>query len=76
MPNSYPPFESSKDVIPEAWLHADIIFDVVYDNDISRHAMKFRKQSDELAALSKVTSALCKWQKLKYEESSTRYIWR
>jgi hypothetical protein len=71
-----PAIESSKDVIPEAWLHADIIFDVVYGNDISRGAMKFRKQSDELAALSKVTSALCKWQQLTYEESSTRYLWR
>lgn len=71
-----PAIESSKDVIPEAWLHVDIIFDVLYNDDISPHAMKFRKQSDELAALSKVTSALCKWQTLKYEESRIRYLWR
>jgi chromodomain-helicase-DNA-binding protein 4 len=72
----FPPIESSKDVIPEAWLHVDIMFDVVYDNDIPRQSMKFRRQSDELAALSRVTSALCKWQTLKYEESSARYLWR
>ena len=66
-----PSIESSKDVIPEAWLHVDIIFDVVYGNNISRSGMRFRNQSDELRALSKITSALCKWQKLKYEESNS-----
>jgi hypothetical protein len=63
-----PTIESSKDVIPDAWLRPDIVFDVQYDN-VSREGMKFRTQSNELDAISKVTSALCKWQKLKYEES-------
>lgn len=68
-----PAIESSEDVIPDAWLRPDIIFDVQYD-DLSRDAMKFRKESDELNAISKVTSALCKWQKLKYEESRSSKI--
>jgi hypothetical protein len=61
--------ESSEDVIPEAWLRADIIFDVLYEDDRSREAMRFKSETAELDALPKVTEALCKWQKLKYEES-------
>jgi hypothetical protein len=60
--------ESSKDVIPEEWLHADIIFDVRYNDDDTREKMKFRSQNSELEALSNVSRALCKWQKLNYEE--------
>jgi hypothetical protein len=63
-----PEIHSSEDVIPEAWLRADIIFDVLYDGDRSRDAMKFRSEISERNALSKVTQALCRWQKLKYEE--------
>lgn len=65
--------QSPQDVIPDAWLRPDIIFDVEYD-ELSRDQMKFRKQSDELDAISKVTSALCKWQKLKYEESKPLFV--
>ena len=64
------PIISSEDVIPEAWLRADIIFDVIYDDEYSRNAKKFPTQSQELEAITRVTSALCKWQQLKYEESS------
>jgi hypothetical protein len=60
---------TSEDVIPEAWLRADIIFDVVYEGDLSRNAMKFKSEIAERNALPKVTQALCRWQKLKYEES-------
>jgi chromodomain-helicase-DNA-binding protein 4 len=60
---------SSEDIIPEAWLRADIIFDAVYEGDRSRDAMRFKSEIGERNALSKVTQALCKWQKLKYEES-------
>lgn len=56
-----------EDVIPEKWLRADIIFDVRYD-DLTRDQMKFHSQGEELAALSKVTEALCKYQQLRYEE--------
>jgi chromodomain-helicase-DNA-binding protein 4 len=59
---------SSEDVIPEEWLRADIIFDVQYQNNVGREKMGFRSQKAELEALAKVTQALCKWQKLKYEE--------
>jgi hypothetical protein len=61
--------QSSEDVIPEAWLRADIIFDVMYEGDRSREAMRFKSETAELHSLPKVTEALCKWQKLKYEES-------
>lgn len=63
-----PEIQSSEDVIPEAWLRADIMFDVVYEGDRSREAMRFKSETAELEALPKVTEALCKWQKLKYEE--------
>ena len=63
-----PSISSSEDVIPDAWLRPDIVFDVRYNDDIPP-AMTFRSQQDELDAVTKVTSALCKWQKLKYEES-------
>jgi chromodomain-helicase-DNA-binding protein 4 len=68
-----PAIQSPQDVIPDAWLRPDIIFDVQYD-ELSRDQMEFRKQSDELDAISKATSALCKWQKLKYEESNSPFI--
>jgi hypothetical protein len=64
-----PSISSSEDVIPDAWLRPDIVFDVRYNDDIPPAAMTFRSQQDELDAVTKVTSALCKWQKLKYEES-------
>src|SRR5277367_2894746 len=64
-----PSISSSEDVIPDAWLRPDIVFDVRYNDDVARAAMTFRSQQDELDAITKVTSALCKWQKLKYEES-------
>lgn len=60
---------SPEDVILEAWLCPDIIFDVRYDDDITREQKKFRSEAAELEAISQVTSALCKWQKLQYEES-------
>lgn len=64
-----PSISSSEDVIPDAWLRPDIVFDVRYNDDMTRDEMRFRSQSDELEAVTKVTYALCKWQKLKYEES-------
>ena len=64
-----PSISSSEDVIPDAWLRADIVFDVRYDDDLTRDSMKFRSEADEISAVTKVTFALCKWQKLKYEES-------
>ena len=60
--------ESAEEVIIEAWLHPDIIFDVRYAGDTPRDKMKFRSEAEELEAISQVTSALCKWQKLTYEE--------
>ena len=61
--------ESSTDVVSELWLRVDMIFDVEYEDGISRQEMKFRSHGEELKALSKVTRALCKWQQLKYEDS-------
>lgn len=66
--------EWSKDVVPDAWLRPDIIFDVTYEDDSSREQMRFRTESTELEAISRVTWVLCKWQKLRYEESITRYM--
>lgn len=63
-----PSINSPEDVIQEAWLRVDIVFDVRYDDKLTRERMKFRSESDELEALPRVTKALCKWQKLKYEE--------
>jgi PHD/FYVE-zinc-finger like domain len=60
--------KAPEDVIPEKWLRADIVFDVRYEGDLTRDQMNFRTQEDELAALSKVTQALCKYQQLRYEE--------
>ena len=64
-----PSIASSEDVIPDAWLRADIVFDVRYNDDVMRDAMRFRTQQEELDAVTKVTAALCKWQKLNYQES-------
>jgi len=60
--------KAPEDVIPKAWLRADIVFDVRYEGDLSRDQMRFRSRNEELEALSKVTEALCKFQQLKYEE--------
>jgi hypothetical protein len=65
---------SSEDVIPEEWLRADIIFDVRYQNDVGREKMGFRTQKAEMEALAKVTQALCKWQKLQYEECNLPWM--
>ena len=65
---SYDAIESSEDVILDAWLRADIVFDVVYEDDLRRERMAFRSMEEEIEAASQVTSALCKWQKLTYEE--------
>jgi chromodomain-helicase-DNA-binding protein 4 len=60
--------ESAKDVVLDSWLHADIMFDVAYEDDKGRESMVFRSVEEETEAISQVTSALCKWQKLTYEE--------
>jgi len=64
----YDAIESSADVILDAWLRADIVFDVVYEDDLQRERMAFRSMEEEMEAASQVTSALCKWQKLTYEK--------
>lgn len=70
------PIESSADVILEAWLRADLVFDVEYDDGLGREDMRFRSEKDELKALPRVTRALCKWQKLKYEECNRIFeVW-
>jgi chromodomain-helicase-DNA-binding protein 4 len=63
--------KTAEDVIAEEWLRPDIIFDVRYENDASRERMKFRSQRSEMEALPQVSQALCKWQKLKYEECTS-----
>jgi chromodomain-helicase-DNA-binding protein 4 len=65
-----PSIQTSTDAIPEAWLRVDLIFDVEYEGGLSRNDKKFRSHSEELKALPKVTRALCKWQQLKYEDST------
>jgi hypothetical protein len=62
--------ESAKDVVLDSWLRADIVFDVAYEDDKGRESMAFRSLEEEMEAISQVTSALCKWQKLTYEECS------
>jgi chromodomain-helicase-DNA-binding protein 4 len=64
----YPAIVSSTDVVLDSWLRADIVFTVVYEDDIWRERKAFRSVQEEIEAISQVTSALCKWQKLTYEE--------
>jgi PHD/FYVE-zinc-finger like domain len=65
------PATSATEVIPEAWLRADMVLAVRYDDDVSREGMRFRGRQVEMDALPRVTSAFIKWQKLTYEECSS-----
>ena len=66
-----PTVESAEEVVPEAWLHTDLIFDVRYENDMTREDMRFKSQTEELEAVTQVTWALCKWQNLDYEKCNS-----